>query len=159
MSDTTPAVEQKVETQKFETEKKPYVRYVGKIPSVSHSGSNGKHYFFSNKNWILIDNADVKNYESKAKKNSHNWELIYKEHTIYEEVHKIQFKGTEQYKEEITLSFDDEKGEKSDKYIFKVGNWTIVENGAIAKKMSDKALQNSRVWAYQLDKVKKKVGA
>ena len=137
------------------TEKRAYVRYVGKMPSVSHSGYGGKEYFFSKTNWIVIENEDIEKYTRKAKNNSHNWELTFQAHAIYEDVHKVRFKGTDAHKEEITLSFDDEKGEKTIKYIFKVDQWTIINDPFIAKQMSEKALNNTNIWAYQLDKVKK----
>ena len=135
------------------TEKRAYVRYVGKMPSVSHQGAKGKEYFFSKDSWVLIEDLDIPNYTKKAEKNSHNWEFTFKEHTIYEEVHKVRFKGTDAHKEEITLMFDDEHGEKTVKYIFKIDLWTVIHDDAIAKTMSNKALQNQEIWAYQLDKV------
>ena len=137
------------------TEKRMFVRYIGgKMPSVSHNGSLGESYFFGKNLWVPVASEDYANYERKATKNPHNWEVKYDDIVLYDDVHMIKFKGTAQYPKQITMLFDDEEtGEKTREFIFKLDQWTAVNDDVIAKALSNKALANPNVWAYQVDKV------
>lgn len=147
-----PVVEEKPKAKKFETEKKAFVRYKGKMSGLSHNGSEGASYFFSRKQWTPINKVDEGNYERKAAKNPQNWEIKFEDALIYKDIHTIMFKGSKAYPIAIDLVFDDEKKEKTRKFVFKKGEWVIVPED-IAKTMSDKALSSPLVWAYQVDKV------
>ena len=146
-------------TEKYVTERVRFVTYKGKMPSASHQGAHGTPYFFAQGQGVRVDRDDEKNYARKNKNNPQNWQVEYRDIYVYEEVHKIKFKGTSANPDEIMLHFDDESITDGEKkmipIIFKVDEWVTINDDKIAKTMSDKCLSTGSRWSYQLDKIRK----
>lgn len=160
MSENKPdvGVTEKVAEIEYETKNNLHARYIGKLNNVQQNGTTGLSYFFTNKNWMPLNVNDYDKFTKKAIKNPDKWEIKEVAVKIYEDIHKIKFKGSPYHKEKIELKVETSEIEeetglfKTKKLILNVNTWYELSDSKIAKFLSNKSLNNPEVWSYELDK-------